>query len=215
MIVELKNVSKTLKKQRVINDVSIKFTTGKIYGIIGRNGSGKTVLLKMICGIFTPDTGSILFDGEETIKKTGVPKNTRALIENPEMINELSGYENLKLISEIQKTISDEDIYKSLELVGLKGEEHKKYKDYSLGMKQKLGIAQVIMEDSDMIILDEPFNGLDEASVEKMRKLFSNLKKENKIIIIATHIKEDIEKLIDDLYRIDDGKLIHENKNKK
>lgn len=215
MIVELKNVSKTLKKQRVINDVSIKFTPGKIYGIIGRNGSGKTVLLKMICGIFTPDTGSILFDGEETIKKTGVPKNTRALIENPEMINELSGYENLKLISEIQKTISDEDIYKSLELVGLKGEEHKKYKDYSLGMKQKLGIAQVIMEDSDMIILDEPFNGLDEASVENMRKLFSNLKKENKIIIIATHIKEDIEKLIDDLYRIDDGKLIHENKNKK
>lgn len=215
MIVELKNVSKALKKQRVINDVSIKFTPGKIYGIIGRNGSGKTVLLKMICGIFTPDTGSILFDGEETIKKTGVPKNTRALIENPEMINELSGYENLKLISEIQKTISDEDIYKSLELVGLKGEEHKKYKDYSLGMKQKLGIAQVIMEDSDMIILDEPFNGLDEASVENMRKLFSNLKKENKIIIIATHIKEDIEKLIDDLYRIDDGKLIHENKNKK
>lgn len=215
MMVELKNVSKTLKKQRVINDVSIKFTPGKIYGIIGRNGSGKTVLLKMICGIFTPDTGSILFDGEETIKKTGVPKNTRALIENPEMINELSGYENLKLISEIQKTISDEDIYKSLELVGLKGEEHKKYKDYSLGMKQKLGIAQVIMEDSDMIILDEPFNGLDEASVENMRKLFSNLKKENKIIIIATHIKEDIEKLIDDLYRIDDGKLIHENKNKK
>lgn len=215
MIVEVKNISKYLKKQKIIDDISVRFKPGKIYGVIGRNGSGKTVLLKIICGIFSPDEGEILFDGSNTIKKTGIPKSTRALIENPEMISELTGFENLKLLASIQNTIKDKDIYETLELVGLKGEEKKKYKDYSLGMKQKLGIAQVIMEDADLLILDEPFNGLDEKTVEKMRILLKELKKKNKIIIIATHIKEDIEELIDELYRIDDGKLIYENKNKK
>lgn len=215
MIVEVKNISKYLKKQKIIDDISVRFKPGKIYGVIGRNGSGKTVLLKIICGIFSPDEGEILFDGSNTIKKTGIPKSTRALIENPEMISELTGFENLKLLASIQNTIKDKDIYETLELVGLKGEEKKKYKDYSLGMKQKLGIAQVIMEDADLLILDEPFNGLDEKSVGKMRILLKELKKKNKIIIIATHIKEDIEELIDELYRIDDGKLIYENKNKK
>lgn len=215
MIVELKEVSKILKRQVILDKVSIKLTPGRITGIIGRNGSGKTVLLKIMCGIFEPDEGSIFFDNEETIKKVGIPKNTRALIESPEMIGELSGFENLKLIASIQNTISDNDIYKSLELVGLKGEEDKKYRDYSLGMKQKLGIAQVIMEDAELLILDEPFNGLDEKSVVEMRNLFKELKNKNKIIVIATHIKEDIEEFIDDLYRIDNGKLIYEAKNKK
>ncbi len=214
MIVSLKNVSKKFKQQLVIDDVSIDFKPNKIYGLVGRNGSGKTVLLKLICGIFTPTKGEILFDGKDYIGKYGVPKSTRALIESPEMIGELSGYDNLKLLADILNIIDDKRIYEVLDIVGLKGSENKKYKEYSLGMKQKLGIAQTIMEDSDLIILDEPFNGLDDKSAEDMRKLINKLKKD-RIIIIATHVKEDINDLIDELYRIDDGKLVYEEKDKR
>lgn len=214
MIVSLKNVSKKFKQQLVIDDVSIEFKPNTIYGLVGRNGSGKTVLLKLLCGIFNPTKGEILFDGEDYIGKYGVPKSTRALIESPEMIGELSGYDNLKLLANILNKIDDKRIYEVLDIVGLKGNENKKYKEYSLGMKQKLGIAQTIMEDSDLIILDEPFNGLDDRSADDMRKLISDLKKD-RIIIIATHIKEDINDLIDELYRIDDGKLVYEEKDKK
>lgn len=214
MIVSLKNVTKKFKQQVIIDDVSIEFKPNNIYGLVGRNGSGKTVLLKLICGIFNPTKGEILFDGEDYIGRYGVPKSTRALIESPEMIGELSGYDNLKLLANILNKIDDKRIYEVLDIVGLKGNENKKYKEYSLGMKQKLGIAQTIMEDSDLIILDEPFNGLDDRSAEDMRKLISELKKD-RIIIIATHIKEDIDGLIDELYRIDDGKLIYETKDKR
>lgn len=212
MIVKLDNVSKSFKHQAIINNINITFKPNKIYGIIGRNGSGKTVLLKMICGILKPDSGKILFDNEDYINKFGVPKSTRALIESPEMINDLSGFENLKLIASIKNEIDDKQILKTLEIVGLKNEEYKKYKNYSLGMKQKLGIAQVLMEDADLIILDEPFNGLDDKSANNMRNLIKSLKA-NKIIIVATHIKDDIENLIDDLYKIDGGNLIYERKN--
>lgn len=212
MIVKLDNISKSFKHQPIINNIDITFKPNKIYGIIGRNGSGKTVLLKMICGILKPDSGKILFDNEDYINKFGVPKSTRALIETPEMINDLSGFENLKLIASIKNEIDDKQILKTLEIVGLKNEEYKKYKNYSLGMKQKLGIAQVLMEDADLIILDEPFNGLDDKSANNMRNLIKSLKA-NKIIIVATHIKDDIENLIDDLYKIDGGNLIYERKN--
>lgn len=212
MIVKLDNISKSFKHQPIINNINITFKPNKIYGIIGRNGSGKTVLLKMICGILKPDSGKILFDNEDYINKFGVPKSTRALIESPEMINDLSGFENLKLIASIKNEIDDKQILKTLEIVGLKNEEYKKYKNYSLGMKQKLGIAQVLMEDADLIILDEPFNGLDDKSANNMRNLIKSLKA-NKIIIVATHIKDDIENLIDDLYKIDGGNLIYERKN--
>ena len=212
MIVKLDNISKSFKHQPIINNINITFKPKKIYGIIGRNGSGKTVLLKMICGILKPDSGKILFDNEDYINKFGVPKSTRALIESPEMINDLSGFENLKLIASIKNEIDDKQILKTLEIVGLKNEEYKKYKNYSLGMKQKLGIAQVLMEDADLIILDEPFNGLDDKSANNMRNLIKSLKA-NKIIIVATHIKDDIENLIDDLYKIDGGNLIYERKN--
>lgn len=212
MIVKLDNISKSFKHQPIINNINITFKPNKIYGIIGRNGSGKTVLLKMICGILKPDSGKILFDNEDYINKFGVPKSTRALIESPEMINDLSGFENLKLIASIKNEIDDKQILKTLEIVGLKNEEYKKYKNYSLGMKQKLGIAQVLMEDADLIILDEPFNGLDDKSANNMRNLIKSLKA-NKIIIVATHIKDDIDNLIDDLYKIDGGNLIYERKN--
>lgn len=210
MIVKLENLSKSFKKVDIIKGVDIELKPGKIIGLIGRNGTGKTVLLKMICGILEPTEGRVLFDDEDYIKKFGIPKSTRALIESPDMIGELSGFENLKMLASITNTIGDKEIYEAMKLVGLEGEEKKKYRDYSLGMKQKLGIAQVIMEDADLLIFDEPFNGLDDTSANRIRTILKNLKKKNKIIIIATHIKEDIENLIDELYKIDDGKLKHE-----
>ncbi len=210
MIVKLKDITKSFKNNIVLQKINLELKPGKIYGLVGRNGSGKTVLLKIICGIMEADSGEVLFDNENYLKKYGIPKSTRALIENPDMINELTGFENLKLIASIQKIISDKEIYDVLELVGLEGEENKKYKEYSLGMKQKLGIAQVIMEDADLLIFDEPFNGLDDKSTEKMRNLMKELKKKNKIVIISTHIKEDIDNLIDELYRIDAGLLKNE-----
>lgn len=205
MKLELKNINKSFKRNKVLEDVNLTFTPGKIYGLVGRNGSGKTVLLKIICGILRADSGEILFDNENYLKKHGIPKSTRALIENPEFIGSLSGYDNLKILADIQRTIGKERINEVLQLVGLYEDKDRKYFEYSLGMKQKLGIAQVIMEDVDLLIFDEPFNGLDDESTETIRNLMKKLKKENKIIIIATHIKEDIENLIDELYMINNG----------
>lgn len=205
MKLELKNINKSFKKNIVLEDVSITFTPGKIYGLVGRNGSGKTVLLKIICGILRADSGEILFDDENYLRKHGIPKSTRSLIENPEFIDSLSGYENLKIIADIQRTIGKERIDEVLKLVGLYEDKDKKYSEYSLGMKQKLGIAQVIMEDADLLIFDEPFNGLDDESATTIRNLMKQLKKDNKIIIIATHVKEDIENLIDELYLINNA----------
>ncbi len=210
MIVKIENLSKSFKSNTIFENINIELKPGHIYGLVGRNGTGKTVFLKTLCGILSVDTGRILFDGEETLKTTGVPKSTRALIENPEMVNELTGFENLKLIAAIQKTINDDRINEVLKIVSLDKEGNKKYKNYSLGMKQKLGIAQVIMEDADLLIFYEPFNGLDNKSCDDMRKLLKELKKQGKIIIVATHVKEDIDNLIDVLYRIDNGSLIHE-----
>ena len=210
MIVKVENLSKSFKHNIIFENVNIIFEPGHIYGFIGRNGTGKTVFLKTLCGILNADTGRILFDDEETLRTTGVPKSTRALIENPEMINELTGFENLKLIASIQNTINDDRIKEVLKLVGLDNEYNKKFKNYSLGMKQKLGIAQEMKEDADFRIFDEPFNGLDNKSCDDMRKLFKQLKKQGKILIVATHVKEDIDNLIDVLYRIDNGSLIHE-----
>lgn len=212
MKLELKNISKTFKKQVVLEDVNLTLTPGKIYGFVGRNGSGKTVLLKIICGILNPDSGVVLFDGEDYISHHGLPKSTRALIEEPDFIPSLSGYENLKLIADIQKKIKKDRILEVLKIVGIEDVMNKKYDTYSLGMKQKLGIAQVIMEDVDLLILDEPFNALDEQSTKEMRHLLKQLKEDGKIIIIATHIKEDIKNLIDELYNIENGKVTKNGK---
>lgn len=207
MKIELKNISKKYKDVTVLNDVNAVFESGKIYGFIGRNGSGKSVLLKMICSFYTPTTGEILFDGKNIIKENKFPPSTRALIEKPNFIPDLTGYENLELLASIQNKIGKEEILKSLDDVNLTSEKDKKYSKYSLGMKQKLGIAQVLMEDPKIIILDEPFNGIEEKTADKLRELLKNEVKKDKIIIIASHIKEDIENLCDVIYRFDEGKM--------
>lgn len=207
MKIEVKNLTKKFKKVTIVDDVNITFESGKIYGIVGRNGSGKSVFLKMLCAFYIPTEGEILQDGENYIEKNSFPKDTRALIEGPDFIPDISGYDNLKLLASIQNKIGEEEIIDALKKVDLYEEKDKKYGEYSLGMKQKLGIAQVIMEDPKVLILDEAFNGIEEASVKKLKKLLSEMKKQDKLIIITSHIKDDIKELSDETYIFDSGKV--------
>ncbi len=210
MKIELKNVTKEFDKVEIIKNISLKFETGKIYGLYGRNGSGKSVLMKLICGFLIPTKGKVLINGKDFNAKNEYPDNLRAVIEKPSFFPELTGFENLKLLAKIQSKISDEEIIKALDLVNLIGEKDKKYSKYSLGMKQKLAIAQAIMEDPSILILDEPFNGIEEKSVEKITKFLKEEAKNGKTIIFSTHIKEDLENLADIIYKIDNG-TIYEN----
>ncbi len=210
MKIELKNVTKEFDKVEIIKNISLEFETGKIYGLYGRNGSGKSVLMKLICGFLIPTKGKVLINGKDFNARNEYPDNLRAVIEKPSFFPELTGFENLKLLAKIQNKISDEEIIKALDLVNLIDEKDKKYSKYSLGMKQKLAIAQAIMEDSSILILDEPFNGIEEKSVEKITKFLKEEAKNGKTIIFSTHIKEDLENLADIIYKIDNG-TIYEN----
>lgn len=204
MKIEVKNLSKKFKNEIVLKNVNIELNEGHIYGFVGRNGSGKSVFLKMICGFYKPTDGNILFDNIDIIKEKTYPPETRALIEKPNFISDLTGYENLKLLAEIQNKIGDDEINEALKIVNLYESKNKKYNKYSLGMKQKLGIAQVLMENPKLMIFDEPFNGIETDTVKKLRKEFLKLKQQGKIIIISSHIKEDIEKLADEIYEFSD-----------
>ncbi|MCI7332643.1 MAG: ABC transporter ATP-binding protein [Bacilli bacterium] len=210
MKIELKNVTKEFDKVEIIKNISLEFETGKIYGLYGRNGSGKSVLMKLICGFLIPTKGKVLINGKDFNAKNEYPDNLRAVIEKPSFFPELTGFENLKLLAKIQNKINDEEIIKALDLVNLIDEKDKKYSKYSLGMKQKLAIAQAIMEDPSILILDEPFNGIEEKSVEKITKFLKEEAKNGKTIIFSTHIKEDLENLADIIYKIDNG-TIYEN----
>ena len=170
-------------------------------GIVGPNGSGKSVLLKMICAFYEPTTGEILFDGRNVIKENGFPPNTRAMIEKPSFLPELSGKENLELLAQIQNIVGEKEIDETLKKVGLDPNDKKSYYKYSLGMKQKLNIAQVLMENPKLLILDEPFNGLDDSTHQNIRNIILEEKKKNKIIILASHVKEDLEILCDEIYK--------------
>lgn len=211
MILEVKKVTKKFKDNIVLDKVNLKFESGHIYGLIGRNGSGKSVLLKLLCGFYIPDEGEILQDGKNYIKECSFPSSTRALIEKPCFIPELSGYENLKLLASIQNLINEEKINDVVKKLHLEKEINKKYCKYSLGTKQKLGIAQVLMEDPQILILDEPFNGVERETAKSLRNLLLEEKEKGKLIIIATHIKEDINKLADFIYEIDNGKISLKN----
>ena len=205
MKIEIKNVTKVFDHQEVIKKCSLTLTEGHIYGFIGRNGSGKSVMLKMICGFYTPTTGEILLDGKNYNQDGKFPPSMGALIEKPNFIADLTGFENLKLLASIQKKINDSDINKILDEVHLNEDRNKKYHKYSLGTKQKLGIAQAIMEDPEVIVLDETFNSVEKKTTEKIRKLQIKKKKKGKLIIIASHIKEDIAILADEVYEFDAG----------
>lgn len=202
-MINIKNLTMRFKNKEVISNVNIKLEKGKIYGFIGRNGCGKTVLFKIICGLLTPTSGEVYFDNKKIGKDIDFPEDCGVIIENPGFLYGLSGFKNLKLLATINNRISDKEIRESMELVGLDSECNIKVKGYSLGMKQKLAIAQAIMENPKVLILDEPMNSLDEESVSKIRDILFDLKNKGITILISSHIKEDIEILSDEVYKVE------------
>lgn len=211
MKIELKNISKSFKKEKVLDDISYTFNEKRIYGIVGANGSGKSVLLKVLAGLYKASNGEVLFDGENYQQEKIFPHFIGAAIEYPGFINDLTGWENLLLLAGIKKFIGKEEINEILEVVGLSKDKDKKYGTYSLGMRQKLSLAQALMEKPLIILLDEPFNGIDRASVKKIKEYLVLQKEEDKaLIIITTHIKDDLEDLVDEKLYLEDGKLYEE-----
>lgn len=207
MKIKLENVSKKFKNENVLNGISYSFESGKIYSIVGRNGSGKSVLLKIIAGLYLQDKGNVLFDNKNYNMINEIPDNLGIVIEQPSFINDLTGLENLKLLASIRNVATERDIVESLEIVNLKDDMNKKYSKYSLGMRQKLSIAQAIMEHQKVILLDEPFNGIDRQSVVAIKEYLKRVKNEDKLIIITTHIMDDVVDLSDVMLYIEDGML--------
>lgn len=207
MEVKVKNYSKKLKGRNVLDNVSYKFEGGNIYGLYGRNGSGKTMLMRAVAGLIFPTSGEVIIDGKVLHKEISFPKDMGVIIENMELMPQYDAYDNLKILGKIRKTATDDDINSTLEKVGLHDVKGKKVRTYSLGMKQKLAIAQAIFEHPKLLLLDEPTNALDEESINDIRKLLLELKEKGVMIIVASHNKEDIELLSDVKINMADGKI--------
>lgn len=205
--IEVVDVSKTFGKQEVLRHVSLSMKSGNIYGLIGRNGSGKTVLMKCICGLLRPTSGQILMDGRYLEEEERLLEDFGIIIGNPGFLPHYSGRKNLRMLAMIRGKCGKEKIDLAMHQVGLDPEMSRKVSEYSMGMKQRLGIAQAIMEENSILILDEPMNGLDNQGVEDMRKLFQKLKEEGRLILLASHSSEDIEVLCDQVFEMDAGIL--------
>ena len=212
-MIEVKNVSKSFKGIPVLNDINITCRNGKIYGIIGYNGSGKTVLFKCICGFLHVDSGEISVNGRVMGKEMDMLEHAGIIIEEPGYIRNLSGYRNLEYLYRITHKKDPAVIHSIMLKVGLDPQSRKKVCHYSLGMRQRLAIAQATMEDQAILILDEPMNGLDREGVAEMRKFFSDQKRMGKLILLASHNKEDMELLCDEVYEMDHGTLKKINEN--
>ncbi len=206
-MIVLENVSKTFKDKTVLQPLDLTVERGTITGFIGRNGSGKTVLFKLICGLLLPSTGTVTVDGVRLGKDADFAPDTGVLIETPGFIGYESGLRNLRDLAAIRKKINTAQVKDAIRAVGLDPEDKKRVGKYSLGMRQRLGIAQAIMEDPALLILDEPMNGLDKDGVADMRVLFRALRNEGKTILLASHSAEDIDLLCDAVYELDNGKM--------
>ena len=206
-IIDVRNVFLTLGKTEILKDISVSFECGKIHGLIGRNGSGKTMLMKCICGFVKPNSGEITVDGKRVGKDCDFPQSMGVIIETPAFIPYYSGYKNLKLLAELRGKIGGEEIKNTMHRVGLAPEIKRPVRKYSLGMRQRLGLAQAIMENPDLLILDEPMNGLDKEGVQDMRQYLLDLKSQGKTILIASHSADDIDTLCDTVCEMDKGKL--------
>lgn len=210
MKISIKNVSKIYKKTSVLDDINYIFTEGKIYAIKGENGSGKTLLLKTVSGLLKPDKGEVFIDKKQLYKNIDFCDKLGALIETPDFIPNISGYKNLKCISLLKRSASDDDIKKAMLALELDPDSKLHVSKYSLGMKQKLGIASVIMESPEIIILDEPANALDSEALKKLTEILCDLKKENKLIIISYHNCEELDSIADVTLEIKSGRINYE-----
>lgn len=207
MKIDIKDYTKVIKKKTILDNINISFESGKIYGLHGRNGSGKTMLLRAICGLILPTEGSVSIDGKIIGKDIEFPESVGVIIESMSMLPEYSGFDNLKMLAKIKKIATDDDIRNAMNSVGLDPDNKKRVGTYSLGMKQKLNIAQAIMEKPGLYLLDEPTNALDEGTVNDIRKLLLTLKENGALIIIASHNKEDLSVLCDEVIHINEGKI--------
>ena len=207
-MIEIKHLTKKFGDVSVVDDISMTFEHGMIYGLVGRNGSGKTMLMKHILGFVHATAGSILVDGKEIGKDIDLPQNIGAIIENPGFLPEYTGMKNLKLLAMIRGRIGREEVQQAMHMVGLDPASKKHVGKYSLGMKQRLGLAQALMEDPEILLLDEPMNGLDNEGVREIREILLQQKEKGKILVIASHNKEDIDVLCDEIFYLDKGKVI-------
>ena len=210
-VIEVKSLSKSFKGYKVLDRVSFDVIRGKICGIVGRNGSGKSVLFKCICGFCRVDEGHIYVRGKEMGKDIDVIEDAGVIIETPGFLPGFSGYRNLKFLMDLNHKSSKENIFNAMERVGLDPKSKKKVGNYSLGMKQRLAIAQALMESQDILILDEPMNGLDKTGVAEIRKILQELKNDGKVILISSHYQDDIDILCDEVYELENGRIISKN----
>ncbi len=206
-VIEIENLHKNFKDNEVLKNICLTCEKGKIYGIVGHNGSGKTVLLKCICGFLNYNKGNIYINGKKMGEAMDMLDNAGIIIEEPGFLRKWNGYQNLDFLYTIRNRKNKKHLYAIMNKVGLNPELNRPVGKYSLGMKQRLAIAQAIMEDPEILILDEPMNGLDHKGVEEMRELFLNLKKEGKLILLASHNREDIDILCDEVYEMEMGRL--------
>ena len=206
-MLEIKEISKIINNNTILEDIDLELIPGKIYGIVGRNGSGKTMLFRIIAGLVKPTSGMILYKGENVFEKSKNMPNIGITIENMGMYPEFSGFANLRYLANIRKIASDEDIRNAIARVGLDSEDKRPIKKYSLGMRQRIILAQAFMESPEILLLDEPTNGLDESGVELVRNILKEEAKRGAIVFLSSHNKEDISYLCDEIYHIKSGRI--------
>lgn len=207
MYLEVEEINKKIGVDDVLSEISLSMEKGKIYGLQGKNGCGKSMLMRVICGLVLPTTGRVIIDGEELGKELSFPESVGVFIEKPGFLDAYSGFQNLSMLASIKKRIGGREIKETLKRVGLEEVMHKKYKKYSLGMKQKLGIAAVIMEQPDIVILDEPANALDEKSESRLWQIVREEKERGALVIISCHAAEVLEEISDEIFKIDQGRI--------
>ena len=206
-MIQIKDLNLNIKGHLILSDVNMTMQKGKIYGLVGNNGSGKTMLMKCICGFITPTSGEVIVNDEVIGRDADYIKDAGIIIENPGFIPYYSGMKNLRMLSEINGKADKAKIRETMEICGLNPERKLPVKKYSLGMRQRLGIAQAIMEDQSVLILDEPMNGLDKEGVAAIRELLLKMKEQGKLIILASHNREDIDVLCDEVFEVEKGKV--------
>lgn len=204
----IQNLSKTIKKNVVIQDISMELQSGTVYGFKGINGSGKTMLMRLICGLIRPTQGEVSINGKVLGKDLSFPESVGVFLENPAFLGAYSGFQNLKLLASIKSVADDEAIRSALSRLGLRPDDHKKYRKYSLGMKQRLGIAAAIMENPDIVILDEPTNSLDADGVNLVKSVIKDEKKRGALVIISCHDAELLQDLSDETFLLEQGRLV-------